>query len=133
MLLFFCGLVLFLGMREPSDAFPPFTTAGPTYVNPTFSPGLRRTRMENAIISTNTNQHPGDWRAAGQIMYEKPDLTKVFGPCHSGGTICLLHLKISIFNLIYLFLVYRGRLGESSRRSGTIGNYFERSSVYGSK
>ena len=99
MLLFFCGLVLFLGMREPSDAFPPFTTAGPTYVNPTFSPGLRRTRMENAIISTNTNQHPGDWRAAGQIMYEKPELTNMFGPCHSGGTICLLHLKISIFLL----------------------------------
>ena len=66
-------------------------------------------------------------------MYEKPELTNMFGPCHSGGMICLLHLKISIFELFLSILVYRERLGESSRRSGTVGNYFERSSVYGSK
>ena len=38
-----------------------------------------------------------------------------------------------VFELFSLFLVYRGRLGESSRLAGGSGNYFERSSVYGGK
>ena len=119
----------------------PFTTTGPTYVNLIFSPGLRRTRMENVIISMNTNQRPGDWRAAGQLMYEKPELGMLFGPCHSGVRVVFIGIFFEIsflllnfvFELFSSFLVYRERLGESSRRAGGSGHYFERSPVYGGK
>ena len=116
---FLCDLVVFVGMREPSDAFPPFTTAGPTYVNPTFSPGLRRTRMENAIVSTSTNQRPGDWRSAGQFMYEKPELGMLFGPCHNGGTVesvgfCFLNLFLFIeicFRILFMYFSFSRKNG----------------------